>query len=293
MHAFLATHLMTTMTHSKTAANLLLCMSSLFLIPACTTLPGPTRIEPPLPSQWHAPLPPVNTRSKQTDLRQWWQNQNDPLLLRLIDAAQTASPGIAQAWSRIQSARLTLASAELARLPNLDASASATRSRPLAGLPAETTRSLNLQTAWEADLFGANRASNLSAQQQLAGSQASWHEARTSVAAEVANLYFEMRSCQQLLKLAESETRSWQASSQMSSYSAAQGLSAPVSVALLEASAAQANSRALQQANLCQLQIKAMVALSAMAEPELQQLLAQSAGSADQLAPGVARPDQT
>lgn len=266
---------MNTMTQSKSAANLLLCLSSLFLIPACSTLPGPTRIAPPVPAQWHAPLPPINTDSKQTDLRQWWQNQNDPLLLRLIEAAQSVSPGIAQAWTRIQNARLTLAAAESARLPNLDASLSATRSRALANIPAETTRSLNLQTAWEADLFGANKASDLSAQQQLAGNQAIWHEARTSVAAEVANLYFEARSCQQLLKLAESETRSWQASSQITSRSAAQGLSAPASVALLEASAAQANSRALQQANQCQLQIKAMVALTAIAEPELTQLLAQ------------------
>ena len=77
-----------------------------------------------LPPQWQAPLPHNGTLS---DLRSWWQQLDDPLLLELIDASQSVSPTVAAAKSRIAQARATRIATGGALLPTLDAQASASR----------------------------------------------------------------------------------------------------------------------------------------------------------------------
>ena len=57
---------------------------------------------------------------------------------------------------------------------------------------------VGLQAAWEIDLFGGNRQAAQAAQERLDGAQAGWHEARVSVAAETANSYVTLRTCEHL-----------------------------------------------------------------------------------------------
>jgi outer membrane protein TolC len=54
-------------------------------------------------------------------------------------------------------------------------------------------------------LFGANRAARDAAQARLESAHAGWHDARVSVAAEVANQYYGLRACQQLLAVAQQD----------------------------------------------------------------------------------------
>ena len=65
--------------------------------------------------------------------------------------------------------------------------------RPRAAVPVTSTLAAGLQASWEVDLFGANRLAADAAQARLESTQALWHEARVSVAAEVARLYFNQR----------------------------------------------------------------------------------------------------
>ncbi|MFP5394046.1 MAG: TolC family protein, partial [Gammaproteobacteria bacterium] len=164
----------------------------------CVSMP-PAQVSAPLPQAWQAPLP---HNGSLTDLSQWWRAQGDPLLLQLVDAAQAASPTIAAAQARLAQARAERTAAGAALLPSLDASASVSRASKQGTQPTGTTSQAGFQTAWEIDLFGGGRAARNAADERLAGSSALWHDARVAVAAEVANQYYALRACQQLLDVA-------------------------------------------------------------------------------------------
>src|SRR5687768_6594650 len=66
----------------------------LWLAGCVTPPPGPASLAATAAPQWHAPLPHQGTLS---DLTQWWQQFNDPLLVQLIESAQTSSPDVASA----------------------------------------------------------------------------------------------------------------------------------------------------------------------------------------------------
>ena len=240
---------------------------------AACALPPPARVPLAPALQWQAPLP---HNGKLTDLSSWWRQQGDPQLAQLIDAAQAASPTIAAAGSRIAQSRAQRAAATGALLPSLDAAGSVTRTNLQSTLPAGTTSALALQSAWEIDLFGGGRAARNAAQERLAGSTAQWHDARVAVAAEVGKLYYSLRTCEQLLKVAQQDAASRADSARLTKLTADAGFQAPATAALARASAAEGNSRATLQRALCDIDIKTLVALCAVDEPALRARLAAS-----------------
>lgn len=243
------------------------------LLTACSAVAPPTATPPPVPPQWYATLP---KNDGQTGLAQWWQRQADATLAQLIDKAQAASPSVAQAFTRIQNARLAASASYSARLPSVNAGVSATRSHDQFGIAPASTASASLQTAWEIDLYGANRAADQAALARWQGSNAQWHDARISVAAEVANLYVDFIACRQLLAVAQKDAASRAATASILAQSAAQGMTAQVTVAQANAATAEANNRVLQQQTQCEQAVKGMVVLTAIPEPELQPMLAQA-----------------
>ena len=201
------------------------------------------------------------------------------MLAELIAAAQAVSPTVASARSRIEQARAARVAAGAALLPTLDGSASLSRSRSLQSIgsdsvPVVTTAQAGLQAAWELDVAGGGRASLDAAAQRLLGADAQWHEARVSVAAEVANQYDSLRSCRALADVTQLDAASRQETARLSGLSTQAGFTAPATDALARASAADARGRATRQAALCELDLKALVALSGLAEPDLRQKLA-------------------
>src|SRR6188472_3743205 len=104
---------------------------------------------------WHAPLP---HDGDVAELRRWWAQFDDPLLARLVDAAESASPTIASAAARIADAQARRAVAGAALLPSLDATANAGRGRQDVSVPLGTSSGIGLQASWEIDVFGRNRA---------------------------------------------------------------------------------------------------------------------------------------
>jgi len=266
----------------------------------CATATPPGAVSAPVPTAWQAPLPAQAKADAGTsaphpagdaqarrahggdigDLARWWQQQGDPLLAELVAAAQAVSPTVASARSRIEQSRAAQVAAGAALLPSLDASASVNRGRSLqAGVggelaPIVTTSQGGLQASWELDVFGANRAGRDAATERLAGARAQWHDARVSVAAEVANQYHGLRSCRALAQVTRADAASRQETARLSSLSARAGFTAPATDALARASAADARSRATQQAAQCALDLKALVALSGLAEPDLREKLA-------------------
>ena len=259
---------------------------------ACALLAGcatdlPHNMPPaPIPTQWQAPLPApahgttaaLPHNGSLASLSRWWQQQNDPLLVELIMAAEAVSPSVSTARSNIEQARASRVASGAAMLPTLDAIGSASRGRSApvnrATPPIATTLEAGLQTSWEIDLFGQYAASRDADQQRFEGSQATWHAARVSMAAEVATQYYSLRACEKLLEVAQADASSRAETARLAELSTKAGFQAPATAALARASAAEGHANAIQQRALCDLDIKALVALTAIDEPALRQKLA-------------------
>ena len=254
--------------HIFGSATLSLALS--LALSACALSP-PAKVALPNPAQWHAPLP---HNGNLTDLNAWWRSQGDPLLVQLIESAQAASPSIAAAGVRIAASRAQRVAASAALLPSLGAGASITRANQQSLQPGGTSSLAGLQSAWEIDLFGGNSAARSAAHARLTGASAQWHEARVSVAAEVAGTYYSLRACEQLLGVARQDATSRADTARLTTLTADAGFQAPATAALARASAAEGNSRATLQRALCDIDIKTLVALSAFDEPALRTMLA-------------------
>ncbi len=240
----------------------------------CATTPGAAPTTSALaPPQWQAPLP---HQGRLSDLTRWWQQFDDPLLAQLIAAAESVSPTLASASSRIAQARAQRVASGAALLPALNANASITRGRQDFVTPLGTTANAGLQASWELDVFGAAQAARNAAQARLEGEQASWHDARVSVAAEVANSYVALRACAAQLAQTEADARSRDETARLTALTAKAGFQSPANEALSRASAAQGRSALAAQRAECDIDVKTLVALTAIAEPELRSRLASS-----------------
>ena len=266
----------------KLAPTLIAACAPLALC-ACALSPPAAQVSAQAPPQWHAA--PAHNASL-TELSGWWQRQGDPLLVQLIEAAQAASPNVSAARSRIARSRAQQVTANAALLPSVGAAASISRANQQSALPTGTTAQAAFQAAWEIDLFGGRWAEQRAARQRLAGAEAIWHEARVSVAAEVANQYDALRACGQLLAVAEQDAASRADTARLTRLTTEAGFQSPASAALARASAAEGSSRATQQRALCDIDVKALVVLTALPEPQLRQQLAEET-TATQPAPIV------
>lgn len=224
-----------------------------------------------LSGAWQAPLP---HGGRAQDLAQWWSQFDDPSLARLIEPAQVVSPTLSAARSRIAAAAAarTAAGADL----TVQGSARAQRGRPDAATPAFGSVGVGAQASWELDLFGARRAGQQAAEARYQGALAQWHDARVSLAAEVAGEYVSLRACEAQFDQRQIDATSRAETARLIGLTAQAGLSSPADAALARASAAQARSQAVQQATRCDASIKALVALTALDEPGLRVRLAPS-----------------
>ena len=264
----------------QAACRLAACATtgSLLVLAGCaSTAPEltPESANAQLATQWYAPLP---HGGRVDDLRQWWSQFDDPLLPRLIEAAQIASPTLAQARANIADAQATRVTRGAALLPALGVAANAARGRSDLADPVSSISSLGLQATCELDLFGANRAGRTVAEAQLASSQAGWHSARVSVAADVARNYVELRACEAHVQQARIDVASRARSAHLTDLAAAGGLRTAATADLARATAAQGEVALEERKVQCELFIKALVALTAQEEPALRRDLAEHTG---------------
>jgi NodT family efflux transporter outer membrane factor (OMF) lipoprotein len=249
---------------------------------ACSVPMPPRSPQAPTPPQWYAPLP---HQGRLADLSQWWRQFDDPLLVQLIEAAQAASPDIAAAATRIEQARASSVSTGAALLPSAQAVANVSRQNDIATTRQATANdsSQQMQFSWEIDVFGRLRAARNAARARLEGAQGLWHDARVSVAAEVANRYVGYRSCERLLEAARTDAHSRAETARLTELSARAGFQSSAAAALARASAAQGAVQVTQQQAECELAVKVLVELTALDEPDLRQRLAAALAGATAL----------
>lgn len=269
----------------------LLSAGLVMVLAACAHPPQADSAKAPMPTladtaapQWQT-SPPHN--GNLADMRQWWQRQGDPLLVALIEAAQNESQSVAMALSRIAQSRANLQISRTAGGPTLDASASASRAQAATfpTSPPANTLQLGLLAGWETDLFGANRAATTAAAERLASAQALWHDARVSVAAEVANQYILQRACTTQLALTRQDAASKAESARLTAVTTKAGFTSSGQEALATASAADGANQVLVIAAQCEVMVKALVALTGLAESSLKQKLAETQDNQTQRVP--------
>jgi NodT family efflux transporter outer membrane factor (OMF) lipoprotein len=244
------------------------------LLAACVTAPAPQPApSPPAPAQWQAALPHNGSSS---DLTLWWSQFNDPVLVQLQAAAQQASPQLASALARIERARAARVGADAAAWPRLDAVGSVGTGRSAPGQPSAQQASLGLQAGWELDLFGGVAAGRRSEWARWQGAHAAWHDARVSLAAEVATSYTALRACEAQLITANQDADSRAQTTRLTELSAKAGLTAPADAALVRGGAAQSRSQAISQRAQCDTLVKGLVEATDVAEAELRRMLAPS-----------------
>ncbi len=244
---------------------------------------------------WVAPLP---HGGKSASLVNWWAQWDDPVLLELIDNAQRENTTVAQAAARIAQSRASYRSITSALFPSFTANADDTRSKSgqagqalqggqiIAGgtnpqsdnNAVQRSRNLSLDAAWELDVVGGARRGREAAQARADARDADWHEARVSIAAEVAGQYVNLRTCEVLTAGYEIDAKSRAETARLTTLKSNAGFEAPANAQLTSASAAEANARLIQQRAECDITIKLLAELTATSEPLLRQILQKRSG---------------
>ena len=245
---------------------------------ACAVGPDYRQPPAPLPAQWHAPLP---HGGELATLAGWWAQFDDPLLAELIGQAEAVSPTLAQARSRIVQSRADAAAARNVLWPSLNLGAAVLRSGG-GNLVNQRLDSAALDAGWEVDLFGGGRRTLEAAAARQEGAQAAWHEARVSLAAEVAREYVGLRAGEALLADAEADLASRRTTEQLTRGKVQAGFGAPADGALAEASLAEAATRVIAQRAECDISVKALVALVGLDEAALRERLQARSGKLPQ-----------
>ncbi|NIF93091.1 efflux transporter outer membrane subunit [Burkholderia sp. Cy-637] len=237
-----------------------------------------------IPEAWHATLPHGGSL---VELSEWWRRFDDPALSALIAAAQADNPNIDAAVARVREARAIRRGSLAPLLPQLNATGSFERSngntqavtsndvsqpQSLQESELNTTRGA-LEASWEIDLFGRRRRA---VQAESARSDAAvddWHDARVSVAADVADNYAALRECEALLEARRDEQRSRERSDALARLRVQAGFLSPTDAELPIASVAEGRNALVQQASQCELDRNALTALTGMARGPLDTLL--------------------
>lgn len=236
----------------------------------CTTA-NPHDVQRPIEAaeQWHASLP---HQGSQQALAGWWLQFQDPVLSQLIQAAEQDSPSLAQAWAAIEKSRANAISARADGLPSLNGNAALSRTRQqlrATEMGTVTSRSAGLDASWELDLFGKLRHSQDAALARVSARLDDWHDARISLAAEVADTYVQYRACQLLEHSYAQESKSKQQTLRATEAAVKIGFTAPADAALAQASRASTEATLAAQRAECAVLVKSLVALTGMDEPGL------------------------
>jgi outer membrane protein, multidrug efflux system len=124
----------------------------------------------------------------------WWQPFADPVLDDLVARAMAANTSVQSAASRLALARAALGSAQANRLPQVGASAGASRGTPTPGAQGVTQYSAGLNLAYELDLGGRLLYERNAAALDVQAREQLLADARLLVQANVARGYLALRA---------------------------------------------------------------------------------------------------
>ncbi len=134
-------------------------------------------------------------------LKGWWKNFNDPSMGALVDMALSDSPDRKIAEGRIMEARGLRKTAFSSLLPEIGASAGASRRDNGAG-GAGQYYDAGFDASYELDIFGANRNASSAADENVKALEAQYENVTLTLIGDVARTYIEYRSYQKQATIA-------------------------------------------------------------------------------------------
>jgi multidrug efflux system outer membrane protein len=178
------------------------------LMAACTTTPT----APPV-----LDVPPGNAAADAVALDRWWTQFGDATLTGYVDEALLHNLDLAAAMARIETARaqVKLAQSDLYPSVNLGVDASRNRSTEVGSNPLPPGFSskssdfrVALDASYELDLWGKYRTATRAAREELLATRYARETVQTSVAAEVARVYFQLLAADAQLALLDDTLKS-------------------------------------------------------------------------------------
>lgn len=239
-------------------------------VPA-TPAPGQTA-----PARWAAPQAGEAAwphEGRLTSLLEWWRQQSDPVMAKAIAAAQSVSPTVSSALARRAQAQADRVATGAALGPQLDGTGSAQRRSASPPFPAGDTFQGGLQGSWELDLAGGGSALRAASVWRASAADAQWHEARVSVAADVALQVLSWRHCRAVQQRTQAEADSSTRSARWAEQLGAAGLQSAAQVAAARSAAADARNRARSQDQRCAAETQALAQWTGWPSTEVQQRL--------------------
>ena len=219
--------------------------------------------------------------ARTVELVHWWQGFGDAQLAAFIEAAQQANPTIGQAVARVRQARAALVAAGAPAALRVDATAGGSRATQFfftqAGptiLPV-TVLQAGLDASWEIDLFGRVLRGQRAAAAQAESIERSWHDARATVAAEVARAYVQARACRSRTDALRRQSGSVGEALRIDQLRLSAGRAAAADAAQTRASAAEALARLADAQSRC---VAAEASLAELTGLDVEQVRARLAG---------------
>lgn len=263
--------------------RLCILVSSLLLLTSCAVGPDyrrPAETELGAPAAWRATLP---HEGSVTALLEWWKNFEDPALLPLVMAAERNSPTLANALARVREARASVALNRASLWPTLTGTGSITRGKNIAKATGTSDGTANhaavyagsADASWELDLFGGKRRASQAARARFESADADWHDARVTLAAEVADTCMTARQYQNFVRLYEQELTSRRTSEQLVGRKIDEGLAPPTDALAMAASTAEAADRLESQRGLLAQTCNQLVMLTGLSYGQIEQILGQ------------------
>lgn len=152
----------------------------------------------PVPESWSGS--PAQQQTLPSD-DNWWSRFADSTLDSLISLGENNNFDVAMAARRVEEARQAVRSAKAAYYPTVNATAGWQRART-AGIT-DGGYSLGLQASWEPDVFGKVTARVRRAGHTADATRAEYTAAMVSVCAQIASVYFDLRTAQVQRAVAE------------------------------------------------------------------------------------------
>lgn len=262
------------------ALRITACLTAALLLGACSTARLSARPDTALPERWQATLPHGGDVQALTD---WWRRFDDPQLAELIAQAQASSPTLAQALARIAQGRAGLQSAQAQRWPGVTLNVQGTRGASVVGGFSPTTQAgAAADASWEVDLFGGTRAAVAAAAARHERAALDWHAARISLAADVAQTYVALRSCEAQRAVLDDDAGSQRQSAALTREKVRVGFESPANGALADGAAAVAGNRAITQRADCDVLLQSLGVLSGQGAEALRTWLAPRSGQLPQ-----------
>jgi outer membrane protein, multidrug efflux system len=182
-----------------------------------------------LPANWSTTAS-AGGAAPATSLTAWWQHFNDPLLSELVVQALQANTSVQSAQAALAQARALRDVKGASLLPGVSASGSVQRSETSSSSGSSSFKA-GVDASWDPDVFGKNLNGLNASQADALAAEAALSDVQSSITAELALAYIQLRGLQNQLQIARTNLASQAETLQITDWRAQAGLITSLEVA--------------------------------------------------------------